>query len=352
MNRETAAHQKIYSWVMAFLTIWLFSHKEGFASSEFIYVSDPSIGTLYKIDAEGYEIMSKVMIGEAPFSLWGVAGNIFILDKSKPFLRVYNPITEKVTGAINVDVASSNGGFIWKNRWVFWGTVSPLPAIVKVDASATKVNDKLRLPGGSRPGGLDLAPNAKLYVTDSNRQKIYVVDPQTLRLIRELSTPERYQSVKIARNGKAYFIGSDKKWNPGDWIDVWDTKVNMFIERLRGFIPQGASFSEQAEGLASQQEMIISHELNRLIAIVYGSVSTVNPEPSPIVVAIDLGTKKVVWQVVGSNLEDQATALALSSRGELFVITKNDVKVIDIINGKVKKIVPLVNGWGVTTFIH
>src|SRR6267378_4814226 len=135
-----------------------------------------------------------------------------------------------------------------------------------------------------------------------------------MKLVTQLPTQDRYGTIDIAKDGRAFFTGSDKDWYSGDWIDVWDTASNRFVERFEGLLPKGASFSDQAEGLSSQKEVVIENDLNRLIAIVHGPVALTNPkELFPILVAVDLSTKRVVWQVVEANSEDALISLALSS---------------------------------------
>lgn len=325
----------------------------GVAAPVSVYISDPVTGVLSQIDSKEYTVISTITIGGAPIALWGVGDQIAIMDEGRSLLRIYNRRTSKLHDTLDIAVASLNGGLVWKSHWVLWASSSPYPSLVKWDSVLKKIVGAIRLPTGSRPGGMDIAPNGRLYVVDSHLKKIYIVDPESMTLLRELPVKDRYLNVKIAEDGKAYFTGATDDWEPGDWVDVWDTNLNGFVERLIDLLPKGATFVEQAEGLVSQQEMVVDAKSNLLIAIVYPPVATVNSkEEIPALVAIDLKTKRIVWRMTSNVRDDSPISLAVSSDEQLFVTGKREVKVIDMRDGKIKQSLPISNGWGITAFTY
>jgi outer membrane protein assembly factor BamB len=323
--------------------------------SEFICAVTSS-GELYEIDAATYKVSSRVQIPGLVNNLgtiWGLYGfrnKLLIADALDNFVRVYDLSAKQLIKNINIGQVSLDGGVKWQDQWGFWIVVPR--TVAKVNLLLNEVEGWAALPEGADASSLDLAPNGRIYIPDSIQQKVYVLDPKTMKMVQELATSDRYETVRIAGNGRAYFVGWSKDGTTGDWIDVWNTHTNTFVKRLTRLLSGGAFVSGEEGYLGLQQPMIVTNKFNRLVAIAGEPGPVSHSRRSTFLLGIDLATNKVVWTVDRTDAEDFASFMALSSRGDLFVTVKGQIKVINVVNGTLKTTIPITSISGIADIIR
>ena len=112
---------------------------------------------------------------------------------------------------------------------------------------------------GERPRGIGLSPdNTELYVAVSEENKIVVVDPNTLKILREFEAGSDPETFGVHPNGNIYISNEDDAK-----ATVFDPKTGKQIAEIRvGLEPEGVAVSPDGE------RVIVTSESSNMLHVI------------------------------------------------------------------------------------
>lgn len=129
--------------------------------------------------------------------------------------------------------------------------------VTVIDGKANKVEGTIDI--GKRPRGIGLSPDAsELYVAVSDEDVIKVVDPQSLKILREFKAGSDPETFAVHPNGHIYISNEDDAK-----ASVYDPKTGKLIAEIPvGLEPEGVAISPDGS------KVIITSESTNMLHVV------------------------------------------------------------------------------------
>jgi len=130
-------------------------------------------------------------------------------------------------------------------------------SITVIDSKTNKVETTIDI--GKRPRGIGLSPDAsELYVAVSDEDSIKVVDPQSLKVLREFKAGSDPETFAVHPNGHIYISNEDDAK-----ASVFDPKDGKLIAEIPvGLEPEGVAVSPEGH------KVIITSESTNMLHVV------------------------------------------------------------------------------------
>ena len=119
---------------------------------------------------------------------------------------------------------------------------------------------------GDRPRGIGLSPDGnELYIAVSEENKIKVVDPKSLKILREFEAGSDPETFAVHPNGNIYISNEDEAK-----ATVFDPKTGKQLAEIRvGLEPEGVAISPDGK------RVIITSESTNMLHVIKASENTI-----------------------------------------------------------------------------
>ena len=119
---------------------------------------------------------------------------------------------------------------------------------------------------GERPRGIGLSPDGKeLYVAASNENKIVVIDPDSLEILRSFQSGSDPETFAVHPNGNIYISNEDDAK-----ASVFDPKTGNLLSEIKvGLEPEGVAISPNGE------YVIVTSESTNMLHIIKAADNTI-----------------------------------------------------------------------------
>ncbi len=234
----------------------------------------------------------------------------------------------------NINVSASPTGriFVTNERS---GTISV------IDGQSLTVEKTIAI--GKRPRGIGLSPDGReLYVAVSEENKIKVLDPKTLELLRAFDAGSDPEAFAVHPNGTIYISNEDAAK-----ATVFDAKTGKLITEIPvGLEPEGVAIS------ADGNHVIITSESTSMLHVIDAATNTIKhnilvgsrPRAATFNKAGDIAfaTAEIDGQIVKVDI-NQGKILVTSSTGDAKskpkdVLLSKDEKFVYVAGGRSNKV--------------
>lgn len=197
---------------------------------------------------------------------------------------------------------------------------------------------------GERPRGIGLSPDgSELYVAVSEENKIKVIDPASLKILREFEAGSDPETFAVHPNGNIYISNEDEAK-----ASVIDPKTGTLITEIKvGLEPEGVAISPDGK------RVIVTSESTNMLHVIKASENTIEknilvgsrPRAATFTQAGDIAfaTAEISGEVVkvdmntGEILKTGSTGDSKSKPKD--VLLSKDEKVIYVAGGRANKVV-------------
>ena len=181
-----------------------------------------------------------------------------------------------------------------------------------INAETLVVEDTINV--GDRPRGIGLSPdNSELYIAISEENKIVVIDPNSLEILRDFEAGSDPETFAVHPNGNIYISNEDDAK-----ASVYDPKTGKELAVIKvGLEPEGVTISPDGK------RVIVTSESTNMLHVITASDNTIESN-----ILVGSRPRSAVFTRSG----DIAYATAEIS---------GEVVKVDIINAKILKTVPL-----------
>ncbi len=181
-----------------------------------------------------------------------------------------------------------------------------------INAETLVIEDTINV--GDRPRGIGLSPDSsELYVAISEENKIVVIDPNSLEILRDFEAGSDPETFAVHPNGNIYISNEDDAK-----ASVYDPKTGKELAVIKvGLEPEGVTISPDGK------RVIVTSESTNMLHVITASDNTIESN-----ILVGSRPRSAVFTRSG----DIAYATAEIS---------GEVVKVDIINAKILKTVPL-----------
>lgn len=212
---------------------------------------------------------------------------------------------------------------------------------------------------GDRPRGIGLSPDGKeLYVAVSEENKIKVVDPASLEIIREFDSGSDPETFAVHPNGNIYISNEDEAK-----ASAFDPKTGALLAEIKvGLEPEGVAISPDGKRVIVTSESTnmlhvitaadntIEHNIligSRPRAATFtqaGDIAYATAEISGEVVKVDMNSGKVLLTASTGDPKSKPKDVLLSKDEKTVYVAggrSNKIKVMDADTLEIKKMIPV-----------
>ena len=212
---------------------------------------------------------------------------------------------------------------------------------------------------GDRPRGIGLSPDGKeLYVAVSEENKIKVVDPVSLKIIREFDSGSDPETFAVHPNGNIYISNEDEAK-----ASAFDPKTGELLAEIKvGLEPEGVAISPDGKRVIvtsestnmlhviTAEDNTIEHNIligSRPRAATFtqaGDIAYATAEISGEVVKVDMNTGKVLLTASTGDPKSKPKDVLLSKDEKTVYVAggrSNKIKVMDADTLEIKKMIPV-----------
>jgi YVTN family beta-propeller protein len=259
------------------------------ASADAVWVTNPDVGTVTRIDPTDQEVRDSVPVGENPAGIAAGFDAVWVVNSGGPSVSRISPdINEVVGDPIDVgngpaDIALGAGAVWVTNR--FDGTIS------RIDPDGVKEFDPI--PVGLDPRGIAVG-FGDVWVGLAGSNTVVRVDPETNEVTHQ---------IPVGNSPGSVAVGADSVWvvnTLDDTVSQIDPETNSVVDLVR--VGDGPSAITVAEGI-----VWVANEAE-------GTLSRITPSgPSASNIVIESTPQGLAG--VGSDLWVSVRGIATSHRG-------------------------------------